>query len=445
MFRSILAALAVCAFAAPALAQTQVTISAKAAWEDTGLTVHAGDMISIKSSGKWRWNTGMAKVGPDGDPADDYNAFDLYQPFDFFSQIRLLGYIGDTPRQAHWGDGSFFPQESGYLSIGSGQTFRAPYGGKLWLGVNDGAVTKGKADNFGSVTATVVINDPQATTPTISITAPAGVYALNQSVSVHYSCGGPTAIATCTGPVADGGSLDTSHIGHYAFNVVATDTHGDVSVQNTTYVVADTSSAALYPTGGAFEPVAIGNHSTYHQFFLTNPNATAMDISAISVEEGDFAVQGTTCGASLGAHKSCRITVLFRPTAAGTSRSELDVVGSLTVVPVPLWGIGALVHAAPSALSFPDTALGDTSAPLVVRLTNNRNVAEPIYEIVAGGDFAVDASTTCIAGAKLKKGGSCNIAVTFAPTGSGTRTGTLIVHGQSAEDPTTIGLSGTSP
>ncbi|MBV9991840.1 MAG: choice-of-anchor D domain-containing protein [Alphaproteobacteria bacterium] len=444
MLRTILAAFALLALAAPAPAQTVVPIKSKAAWKNTGIVVHAGDTVSIQATGKWRWSDGMAKVGPDGDPTDDYNAFDLYQPFDFFSQARLIAYIGDLPRQGHWGDSSFFPQESGYFSIGSGQVFVAPYSGKLWLGINDAAVTQSNDDNLGTVTATITLNDASATAPTVAIVAPGGVYAQNQSVAVHYSCGGATAIASCVGPVADGGALDTSTAGHFAFDVVATDTHGDVTAQGSSYVVVDAGSAAVWPTGGAFETVAVGAKSTWHLFYLINPGDGAMDLGSIATQ-GDFAIQGTTCGASLGAHKTCRIAILSKPALEGTSRGELDIAGSLNVAPVPLWGYGTLVHAAPAALSFPETAQGNVSAPLTVRLTNGRGVAEPIREIVIGGDFARDASSTCVAGTRLKPGGSCNIAVTFAPTGSGTRTGSLVVHGQSVEDPASISLSGTSP
>lgn len=442
MPRNLYAALLVLALGVPPAHAVQVTITAKSLWKDTGLVVHAGDVIAISAAGSWTWAAGIGMFGPDGDPIDDFNAFDLFEPFDFFSQARLIAYIGDVPRQNHWGDSSFFPQESGYFSIGSGQTFIAPYGGELFLGFNDAAATRSRADNKGSVVAEVTVRGGAADGPAISIAAPASVYLIDQSVTAHYSCSDPNdAVQSCAGPVADGAAIDTSHIGHRAFTVVATDASGNTSSQSVPYVIVDTSSAAIWPTGGAFEPTAVGSAGTYHQFYLTNPQSTAMDISDIAVS-GDYVEQGTNCTASLGAHKSCRITVRLVPTARGTRFGQLSVSGSLTVETVPLWGIGTLVSARPRELAFGAIVLGQTSAPLSVQLTNDRTVGEVIHEIVVSGDFALDPATTCPIGTKLARKHSCDIWVTFTPTAAGQRSGSLVVHGVSAVDPVSVALSG---
>ncbi len=429
--------------ASPAAADTaQVTILSKHLWQTTGITVHAGDVVSISASGSWTWGP-IYRVGPDGDPIDNFNAFDLFQPFDFFSQARVIAYIGSDPLQKHWGSGGFFPQQSGYFSIGSGQTFIAPYAGPLWVGMNDGAVTKSREDNKGQVTVNIsagALADP--TGPDIAITAPAGVYALNQNVIANYSCSDPDdAVATCAASVASGSPIDTSHIGPFAFHVVATDSNGNTSSANGSYVVVDTSSAAVMPTGGAFEPTYLSNRSPYHQFFLTNPQPSSISITGIATQ-GDFDVAGTNCGATLAAHKSCKIAIVFRPTQTGTARGELDVTASVSVAAVPLWGIGTLVTAAPGALAFGDQAAGTTSVPMLLTVTNNQEQTFKMTQVVLTGDFIRDPSGTCNANGMLKTGRSCTIAVTFAPTATGARTGTLIIHGGTAIDPVTVSLSG---
>src|ERR1700749_3095431 len=150
----------------PALASTTkvITIFAGNLWKNTAIAVHAGDAITVSATGRWSWAADESS-GPDGDPVDDFNAFDLFEPFDFFSQARLIAYIGADPKQGHWGDGSFFPQTSGYISVGSGQTFIAPYSGKLWLGMNDGAETEGVGHNTGAVHATVTVGTEHSTLP----------------------------------------------------------------------------------------------------------------------------------------------------------------------------------------------------------------------------------------------------------------------------------------
>jgi hypothetical protein len=424
-------------------ATAQVTILARHLWQTTGIKVHAGDVIAITASGSWTWG-GDSNVGPDGDPIDNYNAFDLFQPFDFFSQARVIAYIGKSPVQKHWGDGGFFPQQSGYFSIGSGQTFIAPYDGLLWVGMNDAAVTESRDDNKGSMIVNVATGAlADRTAPTITINAPASVYLQHQNVLADYNCTDPdNAVATCVGQVAAGATADTSVVGPHAFTVVSTDSNGNTSSSTTGYVVTDTNSAAVTPTGGNFEQTYLSTRSPYHQFFLTNPQASAISISNIAVQ-GDFEIAGTNCGTTLGARKACRISVDFRPTLTGTGRGELDVTASVGVVPVPLWGVGTLVKAAPAALAFADQAVSTTSAPMILTVTNNQGQAFKIVQAVATGDFALDPSGSCkTTGGMLKVGKSCTIAVTFAPTATGARTGSLTVHGSTAISPVTVSLTG---
>jgi len=420
----------------------QVTIFSKKLWAPTGVQVHAGDVVTITATGSWTWG-GDGRVGPDGDPIDDYNAFDLYQPFDFFSQARVIAYIGRYPLQKHWGDGSFFPQQSGYFSIGSGQTIVAPYDGPLWVGMNDAAVTESKADNKGQMLVTIVTGNPGTGGPSIAVTSPLGTYALNQNVTTQFACTSLEATITqCSvNEAASGQQVDTSVSGHFAATVIAKDSNGNYSNKTVGYVVADASSVAVTPTGGVFPPTYMGSRSLVQQFILTNPQSSPASITSITTQ-GAF-VAGNNCGATLNAHKTCHINVYFQPDTVGTDRGELDVAADFTVAPVPLWGIGTQVRGTPNALSFADQAVGTASAPMTVTLENDQPFGMGIDQIVASGDFAVDPSTTCpSSGHMLKSGKSCTIAVTFTPTATGARGGGLVVHGGTAIDPVTVSLSG---
>jgi hypothetical protein len=78
---------------------------------------------------------------------------------------ELIAYIGSDPYQGHWGDGSFFPQQTGYWAIGSSGQFTSNKNGELWLGFNDDAVSEVIGDNAGSVTADITVNEAWALTP----------------------------------------------------------------------------------------------------------------------------------------------------------------------------------------------------------------------------------------------------------------------------------------
>ena len=427
---------------AASAAATQVTVYSRKLWTSTGLQVHAGDVITITATGSWSWG-GDGRVGPDGDPIDDYNAFDLFQPFDFFSQARVIAYIGKYPLQKHWGDPSFFPQQSGYFSIGSQQTIVAPYDGPLWVGMNDAAVTESKADNKGFMTVTVTTGNAGTSGPAIAVTSPSGTYAVGQNVTTQFTCTSAEATVTncSSNEAASGGPVDTSTPGHFAQTVLASDSNGNRSNKTVGYVVADSSTAGVTPTGGTFPPTFMGAKSLVQQFILTNPQSSPIAISSITTQ-GAFSVMHN-CGTTLLAHKTCHLNVFFLPDAVGTNRGELDVAASVTVAPVPLWGIGTQVRGTPNALVFADQGVSTTSAPMSVTLENDQPAGIAISQIVASGDFAVDPSTTCPTnGHMLKSGKSCTIAVTFTPTTTGARSGGLVVHGSTAIDPVTVSLAG---
>lgn len=97
----------------------------------------------------------------------------------------------------------------------------------------------------------------------------------------------------------------------------------------------------------------------------------------------------------------------------------------------------------PNTLTFPSQKVGTTSAPMTVTLSNTGTGAtDPlgITSIAANGDFRVS-SKTC--GTSLAAGTSCSIQVTFKPTKTGARTGTLTIKDFNVNGPHTTALSGT--
>jgi hypothetical protein len=150
-----------------AQAQTSITVTSNPLWTDTGIVLASGDQVSIAASGSWSWNSSTF-VGPEGAGAQGLDS-DEFEHFDGSSHGRLIGFIGPDPCQGRCGDGTFFPQPSGYISVGTGTTFTASTSGKLWLGFNDDAVSGATYDNSGSVTAVISVS-PVLTTATIKVT-----------------------------------------------------------------------------------------------------------------------------------------------------------------------------------------------------------------------------------------------------------------------------------
>lgn len=95
------------------------------------------------------------------------------------------------------------------------------------------------------------------------------------------------------------------------------------------------------------------------------------------------------------------------------------------------------VTASPSALSFGSQAGGTTSAAQTVTVSNPTGSSPSVSSISTSGDFTQ--TNTC--GSSIPANGSCAVSVTFTPTATGNRTGTLTVNAGGTTN--TVSLSGT--
>jgi hypothetical protein len=218
----------------------------------------------------------------------------------------------------------------------------------------------------------------------------------------------------------------------------------------------------------------VGTASGAQSVTLTNTGQAVLVLSATPLSisganAGDFALAaGTTCTANLSLAAanaggtgggSCVMAVTFTPSAVGQRTATLQVTDnsgevSGTTQMVTLTGTGVAPAAALSApsVTFASPQIeGTTSAAQSVTLTNTGQAplvlsGAPLSITGANaGDFALAAGTTCIANLSLAAanaggtgGGSCVIALTFAPVAVGPRAATLQVTDNSG------GIAGTT-
>lgn len=93
----------------------------------------------------------------------------------------------------------------------------------------------------------------------------------------------------------------------------------------------------------------------------------------------------------------------------------------------------------PTSLTFPAQTLGTRSAPQTVTLTNTGNAPLAITSVVASGDFSQTKDCQPVVDA----GQHCTVTVTFTPTASGSRTGSLTFTDNASDNPQSLPLSGT--
>src|SRR5256884_401020 len=200
--------------------------------------------------------------------------------------------------------------------------------------------------------------------------------------------------------------------------------------------------ASLSPTSLTFASQSVGTASAAPTVTLSNTGTATLTISSI-VASGDFA-ETDNCGGSLASGGHGSISVTFTPTASGARTGSSSVTDSASGSPqtVGLTGTGAAptttASLSPTSLTFASQTVGTTSAAQTVTLSNTGTATLAISTILASGDFAQ--TNNC--GGSLAVGGNCAINVTFSPTASGTRTGSLRATDNTSGSPQTVSLTG---
>jgi eukaryotic-like serine/threonine-protein kinase len=158
----------------PAQTKVTVTVPANAGWVDTGIAVNPGDAVTITASGSWTPNgadyTGPGGFGPSSESPDNYlNTADLGVCGDCASTQypewgALMSYTGSAPPPpGSYTDSAIAPQAKLVRYVGSDLEISSwPYGGELWLAMNDDAYSDYTSDNSGEVIAVVTVRGASA-------------------------------------------------------------------------------------------------------------------------------------------------------------------------------------------------------------------------------------------------------------------------------------------
>jgi phospholipase C len=197
---------------------------------------------------------------------------------------------------------------------------------------------------------------------------------------------------------------------------------------------------SLTPTSLAFGDQRLGIASSSQTVSLTNTGTASLNVGSI-VSSGDFS-QTNTCGNSVAIGATCTINVVFTPTSQGAASGAItitdDAVSSPQDIALTGNGVAPVVSLSPTSLIFPDQAVGTSSAPQIVTLTNSGSAALNITSITSNGDFAQ--INDC--GSIVAVGMSCSITVTFTPTQVGAAAGTITIVDDAAGSPQAVSLSG---
>ncbi|MBZ5597925.1 MAG: choice-of-anchor D domain-containing protein [Acidobacteriia bacterium] len=204
---------------------------------------------------------------------------------------------------------------------------------------------------------------------------------------------------------------------------------------------------SLNPTSLNFGSVPLGSNKSL-PVTLKNTGTGTLTISSISftgTDPGDYS-QTNTCGGSVQVGASCTITVTFTPQALGPRPGIMQIFDNALNSPqgVNLSGSGSgpQVKLQPNAINFGSVPVGMKSAAKTVTLTNSGTADLIISSITIGGSDPQDFAQTNNCPGTVPPSGSCTISVTFMPTTTGTRTGTVSIADNASNSPQTVSLTG---
>jgi hypothetical protein len=371
-----------------------------------------------------------------------------------------LGGSGTSPAGDH-GNGvavdasgnAYLAGETTSTDLHTVNAYQATFGGGVDVG--DGFVAKISLSPIVSLSNSSLTFGSQAvgtTSPaqkvTVSNTGTAPMSVSSISASGDYKqtndCGNSVAAgSSCTVNMTFTPTASGTRTGTLTITDSASDSPQSVSLTGTASV-----GVSLSPSNLVFGNQLVGTTSATQTVTLSNLGSSSLTISSIAItgaNPGDFA-QSSNCSNSLPASGSCVINVAFTPTATGSRTASLAVSDSATGSPqvALLSGTGGspTVSLSPTSLSFGSQLVSTTSSAQAVILTNNGTAALSITGISITGTNAGDFAQTSTCGSSLASGGSCTISITFRPTATGIRSGTLTVSDNAAGSPQTAGLTG---
>jgi hypothetical protein len=199
------------------------------------------------------------------------------------------------------------------------------------------------------------------------------------------------------------------------------------------------------PPSASFGNVAMGGNNS-KILTLSNYGLGSATISQVSVSGRGFSVSKPATPLKLSAGQSISLQVHFAPEATGEVTGSVAITSNAwdrsLIIALSGRGVGVLgrLSATPPSAGFGNVAMGEHNSQ-TVRLNNTGNDSVTISRAnVSGSGFEI---AGLIVPTVIPSGKSATFNAVFAPTSSGSRTGSVSLISDAPNSPLTISLSGT--
>jgi len=283
----------------------------------------------------------------------------------------------------------------------------------------------------------VLTNTGNASVTITSAAATGAGYSLSgMSMPVTVAAGGTATFSVKLSPqtagTASGNVAITSNASNASLNIPLSAT------------VVTAGSLTSNPSSVSFGSVLTGS-STPSTVTLTNSGGSSITISSATVSGTGYSLSGMSVPATIAAGNTATFTVTLAPQNAGTATGSAVITsnasnGTLTIPLTATVTAPGSVSPSPSSVSFGNVVVGNTQ--LVSETLKN-----PGGSSITVSQATITGSAYTISGLSLpltlSAGQSFTFGINFAPTTTGTNTGSLLIVSNAAVPNLTLALSGT--
>ena len=315
---------------------------------------------------------------------------------------------------------------------------------KVYVSSNGGASWLNITSNLLNAPANSIVVDPNDAN-TVYLAMDNGVWVTTNVADCANASSNCWSSFGTSLPNAPAIQLGTFNEGGTSMLRVATYGRGIWEIPLVTSGTVQTMAIAT-PASLTFSSQAEETESAAQQVAVKNTGTVDLLVSGVNVS-GDFSEDDTCASASIASGSACAVNVSFTPTQTGPRTGVLTVFANVAggQITVALNGPGAPAPSlvlTPLQLSFAPTLIGQTAVAQDVTISNTGGSAATLTSESVSGDFTVSANTC---GGSLNPNYGCTVSISFTPTASGARAGSLTVMDSAGSQTTQLTGTGLTP
>ncbi|HZQ22553.1 MAG TPA: alkaline phosphatase family protein [Terriglobales bacterium] len=187
-----------------------------------------------------------------------------------------------------------------------------------------------------------------------------------------------------------------------------------------------------------FPTTKVGVVSAAKVVNVTNWGTGPMTVSNVAVSGPFTIVNG--CKNPVISNHACKVNVSFAPKQSGPQTGTLTVTDTGPGSPqvLTMSGMASSITLSPATVSFGNRLVASKGATKTATLTNNSAASLNLTGFTVSGDY----TQTNNCGASLAPGANCTLTISFTPTVTGTRYGSITISDSDGSSPQTLNLTG---